>query len=248
MENRSSFGRHPDLYRRYRPQYPRELFEYLAGLCEQHEAALDCATGNGQAAVGLADYFARVDAFDNSPDQIGAAIDHPKVKYRVASAERLPYKPQTFDLIAVAQGAHWFDLPKFYQEVARVAKPRAVLAIWGYSFCDISPEIDAIVAAKLLEPIERYWADGNHVIRDRYRSIEFPFEEIEPPPFVMHQQWDRSSFVGYVRTWSAYKRYLAEHEDDPAAAVDRALARVWPADETREAAFELVMRIGRVVT
>lgn len=246
MENRSSFGRRPDEYRRYRPQYPRELFEYLAGLCEQHAAALDCATGNGQAAVSLAEYFARVDAFDTSPEQIGAAMDHAKVRYRVASAERLPYESGSFDLITVAQGAHWFELSAFYEEVYRVAKSRAVIAIWGYSYCVISAEIDAVVAAELLKPIAPYWAEGNHVIMDRYRSIEFPFEKIEAPPFFMYQHWDRASFIGYLQTWSAYQRYRAEHKDDPTARLERALARLWPDGQTREVGFELVMRVGRV--
>lgn len=245
MENKSSFGRDPDEYRRYRPQYPQELFAYLAGLCEHREAALDCATGNGQAAVGLAEFFDSVAAFDGSVDQIAAAIDHPKVEYRVADAEHLPYAADSFDLITVAQGAHWFDLRAFYREVERVARRRAVVAVWGYSFCVVSPEIDAIVARTLLRPIERYWAEGNHVIMDRYQTIEFPFAEIEPPAFVMRPVWDRNSFIGYLRTWSAYKRYVLEHNDDPAVLLEQQLEALWPATSPREVSFELVMRIGR---
>ena len=35
------------------------------------------------------------------------------------------------DLVLVAQAAHWFDLPAFYAEVARVLRPGGVLAVWS---------------------------------------------------------------------------------------------------------------------
>jgi SAM-dependent methyltransferase len=246
VENRTSFGSAPDEYRKYRPQYPRELFAYLAGLCDAREAALDCATGNGQAAIGLADDFAEVDAFDASREQVAAAIEHPGVKYRVASAEDLPYPKNRFDLVTIAQGAHWFDLPEFYAEVLKVAKRNAIIAIWGYSYCIVTPDIDAIVARELLAPIGSYWAQGNRVIMERYRNIEFPFAEIEPPTFVMTHDWDRETFMGYLRTWSAYKRYVLEHERDPVEMLAHALRPLWADGEVKPVGFELVMRIGRI--
>lgn len=246
MKNKDSFGLAPTEYLRFRPRYPRALFEYLAGLCERRERALDAATGNGQAAVGLAEFFEKVEAFDSSAEQIAAAIDHPKVRYRVGAAERLPYEPDSIDLVAVAQGAHWFDLPAFYSELERVARRRAVVAIWGYSYCEITPGIDALVARELLEPIEPYWAEGNRVILDRYRSIPFPYEEISPPPFVMRHDWTRNTFFGYLGTWSAYKRYRLEHERDPLARLGTLLDPLWAEDEPKPVAFELVMRVGRV--
>ena len=47
-------------YARSRPTYPAALYEWLAGLVERRELAWDCATGSGQAALGLAAHFARV--------------------------------------------------------------------------------------------------------------------------------------------------------------------------------------------
>jgi SAM-dependent methyltransferase len=167
VKNKDSFGLAPAQYLKFRPRYPKPLFEYLAGLCERHDRALDAATGNGHAAVGLAEFFKEVQSFDTSPEQIAAAIDHLRVRYRVGHAEHLRYEPDSFDLIAAAQGAHWFDLPAFYAELERVARHGAVVAIWGYSYSEVTPEIDALVARELLEPIESYWAEGNRIILDR---------------------------------------------------------------------------------
>lgn len=44
-------------YVRFRPRYPEALFDYLAGEAPGRERAWDCATGSGQAAIGLARHF-----------------------------------------------------------------------------------------------------------------------------------------------------------------------------------------------
>jgi ubiquinone/menaquinone biosynthesis C-methylase UbiE len=246
MENKDSFGLAAEDYRIYRPTYPDALFAYLGSLCRQRRAALDCATGNGQAAVDLARYFARVAAFDSSPAQIAAALPHPRVEYRVGTAEALPFAGERFDLVSVAQAAHWFDLPKFYASLREVVEPRTVVAIWGYSYCRIDATIERIVAAHLLDAIEPYWAQGNRVIAEGYRTIEFPFEELDWPGFTTSQDWTRRTFLNYMRTWSAYRRYVASRGADPMPALDRALAEVWTETQTKPVIFDFVGRVGRV--
>ena len=43
------------------------------------------------------------------------------------------------DLVTVAQALHWFDLPRFYDEVQRVARPGGLIAVWCYQLHTISP-------------------------------------------------------------------------------------------------------------
>ena len=57
MTFKDYFSERAELYAAYRPLYPDTLFEFLAGLTPEHRAVLDCGTGNGQAAVGLAAHF-----------------------------------------------------------------------------------------------------------------------------------------------------------------------------------------------
>lgn len=245
MENKDTFGLAPAQYRKFRPQYPRRFFEYLASLCDWPGRALDCATGNGQAAIGLAEFFDAVSACDSSRAQVEEAIEHPRVTYRVGPAEALPFDGP-FDLIAAAQGAHWFDLPKFYREVERVAKPGAVVAIWGYSYCTVDASVDSVVEIELSQPVEPYWAEGNRVIVQKYGTIPFPFEEIKPPEFSMRHDWKRGDYMAYLRTWSAVRRYNEANGSDPVTDLEAALASFWPADEIRPVEFDLVMRIGSV--
>jgi SAM-dependent methyltransferase len=247
MDNKNTFGLAANDYRRFRPRYPDALFTHLASLCERHDAALDCATGSGQAAVDLARYFDHVVAVDSSADQIAAAEPHDRIDYRVGMAEDLPHTLPKFDLVAVAQGAHWFDLPRFYAGVRRLATPRAIIAIWGYSHCKVDADIDPVIARNLLEPIAPYWAEGNQVIVDRYRTIPFPFTELPWPGFTARHEWTREALLGYVATWSAYKRYVVTERDDPIPTLDRLLSEVWPGDKTRAVTFDLVGRVGRVL-
>lgn len=246
IENKDTFGAAAGAYRAFRPTYPTALFAYLASLCAQRKWALDCATGNGQAAVDLARHFDRVAAFDSSPGQIAAAAPHPRVEYRLGSAEALPFPECRFDLVTAAQAAHWFDLPKFYAGLRAIMAPGAVVAIWGYSYCRIDAEIDAIVAEQLLPRIEPYWAEGNRVILERYRTIEFPFAEITWPEFTATHAWTRAGYLSYLGTWSSYRRYVAVHGLDPMPTLDRALAHLWNDAETKPVIFDLVGRVGRI--
>src|SRR5437868_4335095 len=47
-------------YAGFRPHYPAALFEYLATLVPRNSTVWDCACGNGQAAIDLANRFEHV--------------------------------------------------------------------------------------------------------------------------------------------------------------------------------------------
>jgi SAM-dependent methyltransferase len=126
------FSARADVYRQYRPDYPPELFDWLAARVNPRERAWDVATGNGQAAVRLASVFDEVIATDASERQIAHAVPHDRVRYRVAAAEASGLPDASVDCVTVAAAIHWFDVPKFYEEVRRVTRPYALLAVWSY--------------------------------------------------------------------------------------------------------------------
>ena len=144
-------------YAAYRPTYPRALVDYLAGLCERTEQALDAGCGTGQLAVLLADRFDHVIATDASAQQIEKAEAHERVEYRVAPAEQSGLTEQTVDLITAAQAAHWFDLPAFYAEARRVGKPGAILALVTYVVVQADPEIDPTIQHFYKDVVGPYW-------------------------------------------------------------------------------------------
>src|SRR5919204_639102 len=122
MTFKDHFSKQAAGYAKFRPRYPQELFNYLGSIAPSRQLAWDCATGNGQAAVGLASVFEHVIATDASEKQIANAQSHEIIEYRVAPAENSGIGSETIDLIMVAQALHWFDLDRFYAEARRVLK------------------------------------------------------------------------------------------------------------------------------
>ena len=79
-------------------------------------------------------------------------------------------------------------------------------------------------------------------------EVEFPFDELRPPPFAMATEWTLAQFVGYLSTWSAVQRARANGVDPIPAFVDE-LRTAWPTDDApRRIEWPLSMRVGRVVT
>src|SRR3954468_4081905 len=97
------FSKQSDVYAKFRPTYPKELFEYILSFVQQRNSAWDCATGNGQAAVMLSDYFKNVEATDISEAQLANAVQKENINYRISPAEQTPFDDNTFDLVTVAQ-------------------------------------------------------------------------------------------------------------------------------------------------
>lgn len=247
MTFKDHFSGHADDYTRYRPCYPQALFAWLAALVPQHERAWDCATGNGQVATGLAEFFGEVIATDASGAQVAAAKPHQRVRYAVAPAEHSGLAAHSVDLITVGQALHWFDFDAFYAEALRVLKPGGVLAAWSYGLMQITPAVDAAVW-RLYEPIVGpYWPPERRYVEERYRTLPFSFPEIEAPELAMEALWTLEQLIGYLGTWSAVQRYRRECGTDPREEVADELSAAWgDANASRKVVWPLFMRVGRV--
>ncbi len=233
-------------YSVYRPEYPVELFEWLASLCPEQLLAWDCGTGNGQAAVALTHQFSYVIGTDASQAQIDSALIYPRVEYETALAEKSPLKSAAVDLITVAQALHWFDFDAFFKEVTRVAKPQAVLAFWCYGLMDISPEVDDVVSHYYHDVIGDHWPKERQHIENQYADIRVPFEPIPSPRCVLSKQWTFKHLVGYLGTWSATQRYIEQHREDPRAQIVDALKAAWGSDETKTVNWPMTIKTFRV--
>jgi SAM-dependent methyltransferase len=243
------FSGHAVDYSRYRPgAYPDAMFKALAALSPDRECAWDCATGNGQAARGLAAHFALVEATDASDKQIAAAVPHPRIRYSVAPAEQSNLGDGSVALVTVAQALHWFDLAAFYAEVRRVAKPGAVLACSCYMRCSVDRGVDA-ATERLYNGIlgDAYWPPERKHVERGYADLDFPFTEIALPGFHMDVQWTLEAYVGYLRSWSATQAYIKKNGKDPLELVGEELLQSWgdPA-VTRRVLWPMTIRAGWV--
>jgi SAM-dependent methyltransferase len=232
-----------------RPIYPDVLYKFLNDITPNKDMAWDCATGNGQAAIGLCKYFKNVVASDASKGQLEYQFNRNNIKYEMFPAEKANIPDNSVDLIAVAQAAHWFDLNKFYKEVTRISKSNGVLAIWSYGMHKIDNKIDKI-SEKLNvggDILGMYWPNETNYVKEDYRTIPFPFKEISSPKFEMTVNWHLNDLVNYMQTWSAVKRFSIEKKFDPLSLVMEDLERLWGKHDKRKAVkWDIHLRVGKI--
>ncbi len=246
MSFKDHFSGHARLYARFRPRYPQALFDYLAAISPGRECVWDCATGNGQAAIGLAQHFRRVIATDASTQQIQNAEQSEGVEYRVATAEDSGIDAGSVDLVTAAQALHWFDIPAFFAEAQRVLKPTGIVAAWTYALMAISPEIDRLVDTYYRQTTAGFWPPERELVDTGYGSLAFPFEEIVPPVFEIEEHWRRDQVLGYLRSWSATQRFMAARGHDPVIGLAEEIAEFWPdGGVQRLVRWPLRVRVGK---
>ena len=239
------FSQNASNYAAFRPCYPKELYDFILSHVSQKETAWDCATGNGQVAKDLSPYFKKVFATDFSERQLDNATRLPNIEYVVAPSEITSFPDSTFDLITVGQALHWFDIPAFYAEARRVAKPDAVLAVWGYGLLSITPSIDKLISHFYKETIGPYWDPMRKLIDDHYQSIPFPFSEIPSPKFNFSIEWTLAELQGYLTTWSSVQKFIKKNGEDPVEPLIQSIKLLCEGDQLT-ATFPLFLRCGRI--
>ncbi|MDC0003646.1 class I SAM-dependent methyltransferase [Porticoccaceae bacterium] len=213
MDISTLFEDKADLYASARPLYPVELFDYIGSLLDNHDAAWDCATGNGQAALGLAKIFTAVEATDISKEQLKNCFKAPNIKYSEQPAETTSFTDNQFDLVNVAQALHWFEYDKFWAEIKRVLKPNGVFFAHAYLWPHVNTAIDHVIQQQVKNVIEPYWAPNNRLAWNGYAELDFPFPLIETPQFVLENHWNLEEFFNYMHTWSATRRCMEDIGD-----------------------------------
>lgn len=250
------FSRASADYARFRPTYPPSLFELVARFAPALDCVWDCATGTGQAAVGLSRHFRNVIATDASREQIAHATPVANVRYFVAPAEATTIEAQSVDAVTVAQALQWFDRARFYAEVRRVSKQGAILAAWSYTGLGLSfsPGVDAVMQ-ELSALLMDHWPPAYDELKrslhnhDEYFSaLGFPFEALPTPPVDLVVQWNLRELLGTLATASATQRCAAAGGESELNALFKRLADAWGDPEQSKTGVEpLAVRIGRVV-
>lgn len=241
------YSRIAPAYASWRPRYPEALFVYVASLVSRRELAWDCAAGSGQATIALARWFEHVVATDMSAAMLGQAPPHPRVEYRVAPAETSGLADSTVDLVSVAQALHWLDTVAFYAEAKRVLVPGGVLAVWTYGVQKIDdPALERELGIFYSQVVGPYWPPERCHVEAGYRTLPFPFAELEPPRFVLEERWTLAQLLGYLRTWSATQRFQEQVGHDPVDQLQEALALHWgDPSAPRQVTWPLSLRVGR---
>ena len=213
-------------YATARPEYPADLFAWIAAHAPARSVAWDAGCGSGQASRGLAAHFAHVHATDPSAAQVAQAKGPANVAFAVEPAERSSLDDAGADVACVAQALHWFDRDKYFAECARVLRPGGLLAAWGYQDIEVPPEL-AAANARLQGVIRPYWPPERALVDAGYAGFAWPFDAVAVPGFVMRAEWTLPRLLGYFGSYSATKRCREATGGDPVAALADAFAQAW---------------------
>jgi SAM-dependent methyltransferase len=254
MPFKDHFSACADGYQSFRPSYPTQLFSYLVSLCKATDLVWDCATGSGQAAFELAEYFDTVVATDASAEQISRARAsdsnserNRRIDFRVATAEHSGLASHSVDLITVAQALHWFDLDAFESEVNRIAKPGGVLAVWTYNLITVSERIDPLISTLYHETLGPYWPAERELVERGYAGLTLPFDELASKQLKMEMSWNLDDLLGYLNTWSATRLYTTEQGQNPVDKLRESLQPVWGEPiRQRTVAWPITLSVWRI--
>ncbi len=135
-DSKERFSTAAELYHRYRPDYPRELIDWIVatGGLKKGDAVADVGCGTGISSRALAARGLNVTGVEPNDAMLAFAKGEkqPNLTYVKGSAEKTGLPDHAFAAATVAQAFHWFNVEPALKELGRVLKPGArCFAFWN---------------------------------------------------------------------------------------------------------------------
>lgn len=127
------FGKQED-YSKYRPSYPKELFEFLVKDYNlKNKDIVELGAGTGKFSKIASVYCNKIYYVEPNIDMINKGKEYCNDCYNItfvnSSAENTKLPSYIADIIFAVQSFHWFDKFTVKEEVKRILKPNGYFAI-----------------------------------------------------------------------------------------------------------------------
>jgi SAM-dependent methyltransferase len=206
-------GRAAEAYERGRPDWPEELLDAVP--VPPASDVLDLGAGTGKLTRLLATRH-RVLALE--PDEaMRTALRG--VEVLAGAAEAIPLQDESVDAVFTAEAFHWFDAPRALREIARVLRPRGVVAVlWNRA----EPGRRVLPEGVLPEA-----APGHRAVYEDLRAAfeGAPFEPLREVLFPREQEVSRAAMLDFFSSISPVTALPPRERravlDRVAAALDR---------------------------
>jgi SAM-dependent methyltransferase len=217
---RELFAGTADCYRRFRPPYPSEAFDWIAA---QHRLdgtgrLLDCGCGTGRVFVGLAGWFSHTIAMDPDDDMLAtarltAAEEHVEaITFIRGRAEDVPDAVAPVRMAAFGASFHWTDRITVARRLDKLVEPDGAIVIlspsnlWTGRARDWTEIVIETIKCWLGE--ERRAGSGIYAARPLHQEClkQTPFCQLTEATFVEPRVWTADSIVGYLASTSFASR------------------------------------------
>jgi SAM-dependent methyltransferase len=197
-----SFGHAAEAYERGRPGYAEAALDALE--LPPDALVLDLAAGTGKLTRQLVSRFARVLAVEPL-DEMRAVLARvvPEAEALPGSADAIPLPDGSVDAVFVGEAFHWFASDDVLREIARVLRPRGILAIlFNQVDGDFEPKLpdafwDAYHDLAIQKPPE-------HTVSTGLWRAPFPgpFDPLTEARYPNPVELDRDGILAQVASWS----------------------------------------------
>ncbi len=203
-ERSRTFGDVADVYDQNRPGYPDPAVRWLAGPASNSVLELGAGTGKLTGSLVAAGNF--VVATEPAAPMLAHLVARVSTPALRCSAERLPFRAGSFDVVVVAQAFHWFDPKAALPEIARVLHPGGHLAlVWNF-------RAESVPWVRRLSEIVGSEDLGADLELDALKASRL-FGVAAKAQFRFWQQLDRDGLLGLIRSRS-YVAALDQAERD----------------------------------
>ncbi|MDX6287401.1 MAG: hypothetical protein QOG53_2886 [Frankiales bacterium] len=240
----SPFDALVDAYDAGRPSYPSELYDAIDRLAHPLATAdvIEIGAGTGIATRALSDRGARVVAVDIGAQMLQRLRERtPHQPAVLATADALPFKDSTADLVCAAQAWHWVNVDRGGSEARRVLRPDGALAVWWNNVvADGEPWFEAQQAR--LEGMSPGYSRDYRALPSN-EPLAMYFATIE----VFTTRWTRTLGVADYLVWLRSKSYVAaigDRLDEFLCAEEESLRGAFP-DGNVEEPFEVRLVVAR---
>jgi SAM-dependent methyltransferase len=208
------FAAAADAYERGRPGYPNDAVAFLIDVLRigSSSTVLDLAAGTGKLTRLLVPTGATLVAVEPVEEMRGKlTLSAPSARALAGTAEAIPFKNGTVDVVTVAQAFHWFDGSRALAEIHRVLRPGGSLGlIWNVR------DESAAWSRRLTEIFDRL--SGENAPRYKHGRWRAAFETTELFGLLEHRAFrhaqklsraafaDRVMSVSYVASASEVER------------------------------------------
>lgn len=208
------FGEVAELYHLHRPDYPAELFEWMADLAgldpQQGHRVLDVGCGTGKSSAWFLQRGHPVTGLEPDADMAAVAMKHPAavdlLHIASCSLEAWDHEGAPYRLAVSGQAWHWMNPAERFDQVARALEPRGWLCVfWNRP----SPPPTAVAEGLA----EVYDSVVGHV-PGRLHAVRFPGSKAAVSAATPVEEFEASGRFGPVATFAVETERLvstAEH-------------------------------------